>query len=159
MLIGYLSRSQVRDYLGHILEYGVNGIVESPDSVDATEPVPVRIGSSVNSVKVFHVARGLDKKNWLTQLGVELSSNDEKPELPDGTSIVGVFYMSKLGRDYKADADQLDGDNIKGDIGDVVWFSADAWDSAALSRTSDGINHRLFVFWKSDIITDPVDEI
>jgi hypothetical protein len=159
MLTDYLSRGQVREYLGYILENGLDDIFESPDSVHASDPLPIRIGSSLNSIKVFHVARHMDEKYWLTQEGITLSSDDTKPELPEYASVVGVVYMSKFDRDYTGDPDNFAGNSIQGDIGCVTWFDAEAWDSAILGKSINGINHRLFIFWRSDLITGPIEKI
>lgn len=149
ILKNYLSRGQVREYLNYIMDDGVDEIIESPDSVSATDPLPIRIGSSINSIKIFHVARLKGEEFWLTQVGINLSINDTKPDIPEGTSCVGIFYMSKNGRDYSGDPDSLNGTKVQGDIGDVVWFDVDTWESVTLGPSSEGANYRLFVFWNA----------
>lgn len=149
ILANYLSRSQIREYLAYILASGLDEIIESPDSVYATDPIPVRIGSSVNSVKIFHVAKRLGDEFWLTQVGMAFPLDDLKPELPDNASYVGVFYMSKHGRDYSGAPDLIDGEELQGDIGDVAWFDVKNWESVELGKTSTGDNYRLFVFWNA----------
>jgi hypothetical protein len=146
-LHNYISRSQVREYLSHIREFGVSEIVESPDGVHAVEPVGIRIGSAINSVKLFHLARYSSNSDLLTQKHVVLVSDNKKPELPDDAVSVGIFYMSKIGRDYSGDADTVKDYSCFGDIGDVICFDASDWDSVSLGDTTDGINYRLFVFW------------
>lgn len=154
LLSSYLSRSQIREYLAYILEYGVDDIVESPDSVYATDPVPIRIGSSINSIKIFHVAKRLKDMYWLTQVSIALSLDDVKPNMPDDSSYVGIFYMSKYGRDYNGEPDLISGKEMQGDIGDVVWFDALEWDELQLGKTSDGTNYRLFVFWNATLMSE-----
>lgn len=154
LLDNYLSRSQIREYLGYILEHGVDDIIESPDGVVITEPMHIRIGSSVNSVKIFHVARHLGEDSWLTQLGISFVSDDSKPELPEGTAIIGVFYMSKNGRDYSGDADMFGQRSVQGDIGSVTWVDAKDWETSSLGKTTSGTNYRMFVFWSLEFITD-----
>lgn len=156
LLSNYLSRSQIREYLAYILEHGTDDIIESPDSVYATDPLPVRIGSSINSIKLFHVVKRLKDLYWLTQVGIDLSSLDNKPDMPDGSSYVGIFYMSKYGRDYSGEPDSISGEQVQGDIGDVVWFDALGWDQLQLGKTSDGSNYRLFVFWNATPINEVV---
>lgn len=150
ILDNYLSRGQVREYLGYILENGVDEIVESPDNVSATDPLPNRIGSSINSIKIYHVARHLGESFWLTKVGMVFISNDVKPDLPVGTSVIGVFYLSKHGRDYSGAPDQLGPDTVQGDIGTVAWLDSKNWDTAALGESTNGTNYRLFVFWSAD---------
>lgn len=156
ILSNYLSRSQIREYLAYILDNGIDEVIESPDSVYATDPIPVRIGSSIFSVKVFHVAKRLDNESWLTQLAMHFSANDLKPELPADASHVGVFYMSKHGRDYSGAPDLIDGEEVQGDIGDVAWFDARSWDSVDLGKTSTGDNYRLFVFWNAKPMSEVI---
>jgi len=149
ILTNYLSRSQVRDYLAYILENGTNDIVESPDYVHTTEPMPIRIGSSINSVKQFHVDKNEQNPVNLTQGGVVLSSNDDKPNIPADTEVVGIFYMSRYGKDYDGSSDSIDDVTHFGDIGDVTWIRASRWDDLRLGTASSGTNYRLFVFWKA----------
>lgn len=149
MLANYLSRSQIREYLGYILENGTDSIVESPDGVHTTEPLNIRIGSSLNSIKLFHVKRHDDSCPKLAQLEVKLVSDDTKPDMPEESAFVGVIYMSKLGRDYGGDKDFIGDDGYNGDIGDVVWLEAIDWPKLSLGKTIDGVNCRLFVFWKA----------
>lgn len=155
LLDNYLSRSQIREYLDYILKNGVDEIVESPDSVVITDPMNIRIGSSINSVKIFHVARHLGEDSWLTQLGMAFVSDDVKPELPEGTGVIGVFYMSKNGRDYSGKPDFFGENSVQGDIGSVTWLEAKDWESSSLGQTTDGVNCRLFVFWGLEFITEP----
>lgn len=149
MLANYLSRSQIREYLSYILENGTDLIVESPDGVHVAEPLNIRIGSSINSINLFHIGRHEDNRTKLTQQRVVFSANDTKPSLSDEALVVGVIYMSKLGRDYSGDRDTLGKDSYNGDIGDVVWFDRASWDEFSLGKTVDGVNCRLFVFWKA----------
>lgn len=157
ILQNYLSRSQVRDYLGYILENGVDGVIESPDSVYATDPIPNRLGSSINSIKIYHVSRHLAEDTWLTQEGLTLSSDDVKPEIISKNSVIGIFYMSRYGKDYKGEKDTICGTNVQGDIGSVVWVDSKDWDSVSLGATTEGTNYRLFVFWRADINSPSVE--
>lgn len=157
ILQNYLSRSQIRDYLGYILENGVDGVIESPDNVYATDPIPDRLGSSINSIKIYHVSRHLAEDAWLTQEGLILSSDDTKPEIISENSIIGIFYMSRHGKDYKGEKDSICGTDVQGDIGSVVWVDSKDWDSVSLGATTEGINYRLFVFWRADIGSSSVE--
>lgn len=157
LLDNYLSRSQIREYLGYILENGVDQIIESPDQVVVTEPMNIRIGSSINSIKLFHVARHLGEGSWLTQLGLSFVSDDSKPELPADTGVVGIFYMSKHGRDYTGEPDQLGGVSVQGDIGSVTWIPASDWPSTSFGKSTEGTNYRLFVFWSLEYIVDSAE--
>lgn len=154
LLDNYLSRGQVREYLGYMLENGVDDIIESPDSVVITDPMNIRIGSSVNSIKIFHVARHLGEDSWLTQVGINLTSDDSKPDLPEETAVIGIFYMSKHGRDYSGEPDALGANSVQGDIGSVTWVSADEWESVSMGKSTEGTNYRLFVFWSLEYLTE-----
>jgi hypothetical protein len=147
-LKSYLSRSQVREYLEYILKNGVQDISEMPDSLYAEAPVQDRIGSSLNSVKIFHVSRQLDADVRLSQSNIKLVSDNSKPDMPDGTVIVGIFYMAKVGRDYGGQPDTLGDESFQGDIGDVAWINASKWNDLKLGETTDGVNARLVVFWE-----------
>lgn len=144
LLKNYLSRSQIRDYLGYTLENGVDAIVEARDGVHSDEPVEVRFGSTINSIKMFHVERYLGSP--LKVLGYALSENDSKPEMPEGSKVVGIIYMSKS-KDYVGGPDSFGETSHQGDIGDTLWLSSDSWDSVSLSESTDGINYRFFTFW------------
>ena len=148
ILANYLSRSQIREYLSYVLEHGTDSIVESPDGVYTAEPMHIRIGSSLNSIKLFHITRHEDDRPKLTQDSVVLVTDDMKPALPEAAEFIGIVYMSKFGRDYGGGQDSISSDTYNGDIGDVVWLDKSDWDSLSLGKTSDGINCRLFVFWK-----------
>ncbi len=144
-LNSYLSRSQVREYLEYITRFGTDSIEEAPDSVNSDAPIESRVGSTINSIKEFHVQR--DHGNKLTACSYSLSSNDTLPELPAESSVVGIIYMSKA-KDYSGEVDNLEGESLEADIGDAVWFSAESWPSLKLGATQEGTNHRFFVFWK-----------
>lgn len=148
MLANYLSRSQVREYLAYILEHGTDSIVESPDGVYTVEPMPIRIGSTLNSIKLFRLTRDDDDRPKLTQGSIVLVTDDIKPVLPVDAEFIGIVYMSKFGRDYGGAQDSVSFETYNGDIGDVVWLDKADWDTLSLGKTSDGINCRLFIFWK-----------
>lgn len=148
-LDNYISRSQVREYLQYILDSGTSDIVESPDGVHFVEPVNIRLGSTINSVKLFHLHRQTNFSGQATQGAVYLSSNDTKPEMPTESVGIGIFYMSKFGRDYSGDLDRIGSYEYVGDIGDVVCLDPTDWENLSLGKTSTGINYRLFVFWKA----------
>jgi hypothetical protein len=154
----YIARAQVREYLEYILANGVDDISEQPDGVNANAPVAVRLGSTINSVKVFHVARHHDNLYWLTQVGMHFSADDTKPILPADTSVIGIFYMSRYGREYVGSPDVLAGEPMKGDIGSVAWLSVEDWETSTLGEATEGVQYRLFVFWKSDLITGPIED-
>lgn len=143
-LKNYLSRSQIRDFLGYLRENGASEIVESPDHTGADAPMPIRIGAALNSIREFHVGRDLPYR--VNELGYAFSDNDSKPELPEGSNMVGVLYMSKT-KDYSGDADKLGDESHLGDIGDTIWFEAESWNSFELGETKEGNNYRLFAFW------------
>lgn len=148
-LDSYISRSQVKEYLSHILENGTKDIVESPDSVHAVEPLGIRIGSTINSVRMYHLSRQTGYQGQTVQGDIVLVSDDTKPELPLGTVAVGIFYMSKSGRDYSSEKDSIGSYSYTGDIGDVVCVDARVWGDVNLSKAEIGLNYRLFVFWKA----------
>ena len=148
-LQSYLSRSQVREYLAYMLDNGTSQIVQSPDNVHTNESLNIRIGSTVNSVKEYHVSRYLGQRTTgLSQGRIVLVADDVKPELEPGTSVVGVIYLSKYSKEYSGAKDNLIESEHNGDIGDVAWTSAANWGSSSFGATSEGTNYRLVVFWK-----------
>lgn len=144
-LKNYLSRSQVREYLQYTLENGVGDIKESHDQIGSDSPLGIRFGSAINSIKQFHVERYIDY--YVTETAYVLSSDDSKPELPSDANMVGILYMSKA-KDYVGNPDRLGDQAHDGDIGDTIWFSAEEWDDLVIGKTSEGTNHRFFMFWK-----------
>lgn len=149
-LKNYLSRSQIREFLEHLKENGVADVIQSPDQTDSSEPIGVRIGSALNSIRQFHAERYIDY--YINEGSYAFCDDDVKPELPPGTAMVGIVYMSKE-RDYSAEADKLGDVQYKGDIGDIAWFEASEWDQFTLGKTQEGINYRLFAFWgKVDVL-------
>ena len=148
-LQSYLSRSQVREYLAYILDNGTSEIVQSPDGVHTNESLNIRIGSTVNSIKEYHLGRYLGERTaGLSQGKITLVADDVKPPLEPGTVAVGVIYLSRHGKEYSGDKDNLIESEHNGDIGDVAWTSAANWETSSFGATSEGVNYRLVVFWK-----------
>lgn len=145
ILSNYLSRSQVREFIAYILDNGTANIAEASESTNFDDPVEKRIGAALFSVREFHVDRH-DNTSKLAQLGCELAQGATKPEPPENTKVVGIFYMSK-NKDYSGGVDSYSDRSISGDVGDVVWFPIEELDSLELGEVVDGVNHRLFVFW------------
>lgn len=146
-LKGYLSRAQIREYLGFVLESGADSIIETPDGTYLDDPVAERAGAAISSVKEFHLQRSLGELPKLSQGGCVLISEGGAPSAPQGAVVVGVFYMSKLGRDYNGEPDTYLGENFQGDIGDVCWVTSSDWKDVVLAGADSGVNHRLVVFW------------
>lgn len=149
VLTGYLSRSQIKEYLNYILQNGADSIVEAPDSVYSDSPMSMRVGSAINSIKQFHVERLADYKYQLTQQKCILIDDNTKPDAPEGAIMVGVFYMSKAGSDYTSEADMYGDRAVFGTIGDIAWVPADEWKYVTLSPALTGVGYRLIVFWTS----------
>ena len=148
-LDGYVSRGTIREFLEYLLANGTDQVKEAPDQIPSDQPVELRIGSVVNSIKEFHVDRAesfTGTRGKLTTLGYSLVVDDETPELPRGTRTVGIFYMTKK-TDYVGDPDVVGSSKHQGNIGDVIWFSAAHWKDLELGKSTEGNNYRLFVFW------------
>lgn len=144
-LKNYLSRSQIRDFLGYLRENGTSEIVQSPDQTETDAPMPIRIGAALNSIRQFHAERSLSY--YINELGYAFCDNNSKPEIPEGTAVIGILYMSKE-RDYSGEPDRIGSATYKGDIGDTIWFEATEWDNFELGETREGVNYRLFAFWR-----------
>lgn len=146
---GYLSRAQVRIFMEFILKEGTESIVETRDGLyNNAASTEQMLAGAISSVKEFHMSRFLYEKtsnlmmpSSLRQITCTLTSDDSKPELPEGTLVVGIFYMSKLGRDFTASA------GYKGDVGDVFLALSEEYDSLDFSTTETGVNNRLVVSW------------
>lgn len=142
LLSGYLSRAQVRSYMEFLQENGVDAIVETKDGLYNDEAnIGQMFAGAISSVKEFHVARALQKDvPKLKQLSCFLSVGD-KPELPENTYAIGIFYMSKLNRDFTAVK------GYKGDVGDVLILDPESYEEHNFSTTETGTNNQLVVFW------------
>lgn len=146
---GYLSRAQVRAFMEILNEEGTESIVETRDGLYGDDASTNQmLAGAISSIKEFHLTRFLYGKtsnllssNSLRQITCTLISGDSKPELPEDSLVVGIFYMSKLGRDFTAIA------GYKGDVGDVLLTVSDEYDSLDFSTTETGVNNRLVVFW------------
>lgn len=143
-LEGYLSRAQVRSYMEFIQENGVEAIVETKDGLYNDEAnIAQMCAGAISSVKEFHIDRFFHGEipKSVRQLSCTLVTDDSKPEMPEGTAAVGIFYMSKLKRDFTA----VDG--YKGDVGDVLTLNTEGYSEYDFATTETGTNNRLVVFW------------
>jgi hypothetical protein len=112
----------------------------------------IQIGAAVNSIKTYHVERRLNdmregERLRLRQLECVFIEDDVKPEAPEGSRSVGIFYMTKKS-EHQGDADTLPDGQHLGDIGDVAWLDSTNWEAVELGKTGVAPHHRLFVFWK-----------
>lgn len=148
-LEGYLSRSQVREYLEYLLDSGASAVIESPDNVSANDPLNIRIGSSLNSLKEFHVSRHTAHGAHLVQAETILMCGSTKPEIPADALCAGVVYLSKYERDYTGEKDLIGVDRYAGDVGDAIYMDISDWNDLLLGVPTTGVNCRLFVFWKA----------
>jgi hypothetical protein len=142
-LPGYLSRSQIRSYLEFIQNNGVEAIVETRDGLyHDNADIGQLLAGSISSIKEFHLARffggNLPK---MRQLKCELSSDGTKPQVPEESKAVGIFYMSRLNKDFTASQ------NYTGDVGDVLVLSLEDYESYKFDTAETGTNNQLTVFW------------
>lgn len=143
-LEGYLSRAQVRSYMEFIQESGVEAIVETRDGLYSDQAnIGQMCAGAISSVKEFHISRFFSGENpkGIKQIKCVLVSDDSKPEVPENTSVIGIFYMSKLNRDFTA----VDG--YKGDVGDVLTLNPGDYAEHDFATTRTGTNNQLIVFW------------
>ena len=109
---GYLSYQDCQAFLPYLEASGGTELVEASGGTDQSAPMTERVGAVVNSVKELHASRfagELNESNNLIEqrlslLGTEFSGG-EVPEAPEGTTWVGVFYLSALGDEYQGEPD------------------------------------------------------
>ncbi len=143
ILKDYISRRQMADYLEYVLQAGTAEVVDQGDGVHSSEPVSIRLGSTITSVKDFHVMR-LNPDANLRLYSANLISENTRPALPDGCTYVGIFYLLK---GAPSDLLKLGSDALMPVGGDVLWMKAEDYDSLVLG--DQGIENfgRLVVFW------------
>lgn len=143
-LPGYLSRAQIRTYLEFIQNNGTEAVIETRDGLyhDSADIAQMCAGA-ISSVKEFHLTRffGGVIPVKMKQLKCELVSDGTKPDVPEGSRAVGIFYMSKLNKDFTAAED------YKGNVGDVLVLDLEAYDDYNFDVAQTGTNNQLTVFW------------
>ena len=143
LIKNFMSRGEARTFITYSLEHGTKDIEEQPDQIDSREGTAKVLGSIVSSAKVFHVGKNYDKR--LKLISCEMSDGTNKPDMPDGTLVFSIFYLSK-----HSVTDEVGEEKINSEIGSTIALVAEDYEKLVLGDSSEELTYRLFAFWEAE---------
>ncbi len=143
ILKDYLSRKQMSTYFEYVEKFGLSNVLDQGDGAHYGDPVDVRLGSTISSVKDYHVMR-LNPKAKLKLHSGDLIKGSSKPALPIDAEYVGIFYLGKSSEENLLAVGPQSASLVGGD---VVWMTASDYELLMFGNQDNDRAGRLVVFW------------
>lgn len=141
LIKNFMSRGEARTFIEYSIANGTNEIEEQPDS-DFKETAKI-LGAIVSSAKIYHVGKSYGSR--LKLISCAISDGNEKPNMPESTLAVSVFYLSK-----HQVIDTVGNEEIKSEVGSTIAMVAEDYENLTLGGGSEEPTYRFYAFWEAE---------